>query len=128
MAYEKIVEKVFSYRGYQCYVVFLPTGWRCGYVGISPEKAKNHKYGALQCHGGITYNEDICPIPCVQASGFRWIGFDCAHFTDGTDLNSYLKYYKVLEPGHFLPLEGEIRTVEFCEKELKFIVDQLEEA
>lgn len=131
MTYEKIVEKAFTYKGYQCYIVFLPSGWRCGYVGIPPVKTKNHEfieYGALQCHGGITYNEDICPIPGVSASGFWWIGFDCAHYMDGTDLNSYLKHYKILEPGHFLPMQGKIRTTEYCEKELKFIVDQLEEA
>lgn len=130
MAYEKIIEKVFSYRGYQCYVVFLPTGWRCGYVGISASKGIKpaEEYDTLQCHGGITYNESTCPIPGISAPDFWWIGFDCAHYMDGTDLNSYLKHYKVFEPGHFLPLEGEIRTIEFCEKELKNIVDQLEEA
>ena len=128
MTYEKIVEKAFTYKGYQCYVVFLPTGWRCGYVGIPETKKKNIDYDYLSCHGGITYNESTCPIPGVSAPDFWWIGFDCAHYMDGTDLNSYLKHYKILEPGHFLPMQGEIRRVDFVENELKFIVDQLEEA
>lgn len=122
MHINKIVEKVFSYRGYQCYVVFLPAGWRCGYVGIPAAKNKEYKYNTLQCHGGITYSEDTCPIPCVQASDFWWIGFDCAHYGDGVDLNACEKYYG---HSHFaLPMAGHIRTVEFCEKELKNIVDQ----
>lgn len=47
MTYEKIVEKVFSYKGYQCYIIFLPTGWRCGYVGIPATKNKEYKYNTL---------------------------------------------------------------------------------
>lgn len=70
MTYEKIVEKVFTYKGYQCYVVFLPTGWRCGYVGIPEAKKKDIDYDYLSCHGGITYNESTCPIPGVQAPDF----------------------------------------------------------
>lgn len=124
MTYEKIVEKVFSYKGYQCYIVFLPTGWRCGYVSIPEAKKKDIGYDYLSCHGGITYNESTCPIPCVQASGFWWIGFDCAHYGDGVDLKTCEKHYG---HSHFaLPMNGRIRTVEFCEEELKFIVDQLE--
>ena len=126
MHINKIVEKVFSYRGYQCYVVFLSAGWRCGYVSIPAAKNKKYNYDMLLCHGGITYSDSICPIPCVQASDFWWIGFDCAHYGDGMDLNACEKYYG---HSHFaLPMAGHIRTVEFCEKELKNIVDQLKEA
>lgn len=128
MTYEKIVEKAFTYKGYQCYVVFLPIGWRCGYVGISSGKGIKpaEEYNNILCHGGITYNESTCPIPGVSVSDFWWIGFDCAHYGDGVDLDSCVKYYG---QSHFvLPMPGNIRTEEYCENELKFIVDQLEEA
>lgn len=127
MTYEKIVEKAFSYKGYQCYIVFLPSGWRCGYVGIPEAKKKDIDYDYLSCHGGITYNESTCPIPGVSAPDFWWIGFDCAHGGDQVDLEAAKKYY-----GHtnfVIPsMHGQIRMVEYCEKELKFIVDQLVEA
>lgn len=121
----KIVEKAFNYRGYQCYIVFLPTGWRCGYIRIPTVENRKREYDTLQCHGGITYSDSICPISRVKASNFWWIGFDCAHYDDGVDLDACEKYYG---HSHFaLPMTGHIRTVKFCEKELKNIVDQLEE-
>ena len=126
MTYEKIVEKAFTYKGYQCYVVFLPTGWRCGYVGIPEAKKKDIDYDILSCHGGITYNESTCPIPGISAPDFWWIGFDNAHYGDGTDINACQKYYG---HSHFaISMTGRVKNIEYCEKELKFIVNQLEEA
>lgn len=56
MAMPKL-EKQFEYKGFPCVILFMPTGYRCGYVGI-PKEVKID-IDNIGCHGGITYNSDI---------------------------------------------------------------------
>ena len=55
MAIPKL-EKQFEYKGFPCVILFMPTGYRCGYVGI-PKDVKIDTDG-IECHGGITHNSE----------------------------------------------------------------------
>lgn len=52
MAMPKL-EKQFEYKGFPCVILFMPTGYRCGYVWI-PKEVKID-IDNIGCHGGITY-------------------------------------------------------------------------
>lgn len=51
-------EKRFEYKGFPCVVLFMPMGYRCGYVRLPK---KNKYYGKsyddipVDCHCGLTY-------------------------------------------------------------------------
>ena len=129
-----IVEKTFNYKGFECRVLFMKAGHRCGYVKIpathSMCDSSYEEYNeAITCHGGITYlntyliNED-CP------DGSKWIGFDCNHITDDKDIESMKTYF----PGTELEFDPRIRdirasvkTLEFCINQCERIVDQIAE-
>lgn len=51
MAMPKL-EKQFEYKGFPCVILFMPTGYRCGYVWI-PKEVKID-IDNIGCHGGIT--------------------------------------------------------------------------
>ncbi len=115
--------KAFEYKGYKCRIlrphklmsqnsnmIFL-----CGYVLIP----KGHlAYGKhyddidVSVHGGLTYAEEYL---FVQPEKGWWIGFDCGHAGD-------LCY----EGGFgFIDKEDVYRDMNYVEKELKSLVDQL---
>ena len=72
-------------------------GVPCGYVGFSIEdetkfmnaleKVRNC-VGAIECHGGVTFNEDVEQTGCLpwmakpENAKFRWIGWDYGHYGD----------------------------------------------
>ena len=89
-----ILEKKFNYKGHPCVVLFMPGAYRCGYVGI-PKAHKLAKHGAnldsISCHGGITYSES--KLHCCDDEDTWWIGFDCAHFGDGYDIETAKQYF-----------------------------------
>ena len=51
MAIPKL-EKQFEYKGFLCVILFMPDGYRCGYVGIP--KDMKIDIDSIVCHGGIT--------------------------------------------------------------------------
>ena len=83
MAMPKL-EKQFEYKGFPCVILFMPTGYRCGYVWI-PKEVKID-IDNIGCHGGITYNSDH--LYHQERKDLRWIGFDCAHCFDGYDVET----------------------------------------
>ena len=142
MLFSKI-EKQFSYRGYECIVMFTPMGYRCGYVKLKENDKyhrKNYNKVDVICRGGITYSASNLPQG-VSEKDTWYIGFDCGHSFDGIDLETYRKLYdeelsslgknerdlitsSVVTMAH-VKSDWPIQTKEYVENELKYIVDQI---
>ncbi len=105
----------------------------CGYVKI----LDNHSfYNALNkddlisCHGGITFNEQ-----CIND---YWMGFDCGHSFDCIPAIEYFRktHPEMIKLREIFPVpkgfeefslfNPEYRNVNFCIKECKSIVQQLQ--
>lgn len=135
-------ETRFEYRGLPCVVLFMPMGYRCGYVGLP----KNNKYYKKKyddipadCHCGLTYSEP--GLFGQNDSDTWWIGFDCGHCFDGIDIESFEKYYmdelksKAVDTQRSAMIgayqmygickEYPARTQEYDENECRKIVDQI---
>lgn len=128
-------ETRFLYKGFPCVVLFMPGGYRCGYVGLPKENkyyGKSYEKIQVRCHGGITYGKKY--LAGQEDKDTYWIGFDCAHGFDGRDEKAARKIYskdrkmktaidvlKILEEFNHL----EIRSLEYVENECRKIVDQI---
>ena len=81
-----MIELKSNYKGFEYLIWFHEQdGFRCGYVGLP----KGHKwYGEdyddipVNAHGGLTFSG----LQTIFDSELWWIGFDCAHYGDGLDL------------------------------------------
>lgn len=124
-----IKECEFEYKGFKCVVLFMPFGYRCGYVGIPKEEYKIENTDYIECHGGITYSDNS--LQCCDDTDKHWIGFDCAHCYDGFDtetmkeyyfdceeIMAYLKFYEDVKPSTFW-------TKRQCKNECMRIVNQI---
>lgn len=133
-----VLEKRFNYKGHPCAVLFMPGAYRCGYVGI-PKAHKLAKHGAnldsISCHGGITYSES--KLHCCDDEDTWWIGFDCAHFGDGYDIETAKQYfgddpdfkrifYTMEDFWRESNRESEIRSLAYVKDECKKLIDQIE--
>jgi len=75
-------------------VVFRSLGFFCGYVGIPESNPFYHKskeeieeiFSGL-CNGGVTYDFYETPTDIKPDKERRWIGFDCGHFFNGSDID-----------------------------------------
>lgn len=142
-----VVEERFIYKGYPCVVLFMPAGFRAGYVGLpktnklyGQEYGKNACFG-IACHGGITYGRSY--LYGQDDKDTWWIGFDCGHFIDRIDLEQANKYFKYDEETKKIllslisvpPLRDihstadgvpcEIRTLDYVKENCKRIVEQI---
>lgn len=86
-----IIESEFTHCGYHCVVAFMPMGHRCGYVAIpqthpmyKKEYDEDTEVQTLTVHGGVTFSGFGCH---PMDSETWWIGFDCAHYGDGGDID-----------------------------------------
>ena len=134
---EPIVEKRFEYKGYPCVILFMPWScYRCGYVGVPASKGKMVWANLIDCHGGVTYEEDH--LYGQEDQDTLWIGFDCMHAWDARDIETgkrlaaadpeLLEHIKRLEDvDRRYDTGGNIRTLEYCMNECKRIADQIEE-
>lgn len=135
-------ETRFEYKGFPCVVLFMPMGYRCGYVGLPKENRyykKKYDDIPVDCHCGLTYSENH-----LFGQGDKdtwWIGFDCGHFCDGADKETFEKYYmdelkskavdteiaSVISTYMMFELYSEypVRTQEYAECECRKIVDQI---
>lgn len=130
-------EKRFDYKGCPCVVLFVPMGYRCGYVGIPK---RDRYYGKfyddipVSCHCGLTYAKDYLHNQADKE--IWWIGFDCGHCCDGYDIDKAKELYaddkNVIEymekMADFFRLYNAVnppRTLEYCEQQCKEIVEQL---
>ena len=135
-------ETRFEYKGFPCVVLFMPIGYRCGYVGLpNHNKYYKKKYDDIpvDCHCGLTYSEH--GLFGQNDNDTWWIGFDCGHFCDGLDSKSFHLYYdddlETMDPKYRKPYmfslermfdicsEYPVRTQEYVENECRKIVDQI---
>ena len=132
-----IQEERFEYKGFPCVVLFMPMGFRNGYVGL-PKTNKYYKceydFIPIDCHCGLTYSKD-----CLFGQDDKdtwWIGFDCGHCCDGFDIDKIKEYYpnnktisqtmKIMHDYHLMiNKEHEFRTLDYVKENCKSIVDQL---
>jgi len=128
------IESDFMYNGYRCVVLGLSLGHRCGYVMIEnpTNEMKNDAYSLnFDVHGGITYGAYSDRYPMENKNEQFWLGFDCAHYGDGKDLelveelNDLKTYMQILEVDKMFPSDLEVKTTNYVERELKLLVNQL---
>lgn len=120
-----VMESRFNYKGFPCVVLFMPFGFRCGYIGI-PKGHRFYKMNYVKipvgCHGGLTYSDDH--LHHQDDKDIWWIGFDCGHYMDGYDLKSRRQYFPELPDEEFMYTE-EYKDIGFCKHECREIVDQI---
>ena len=82
-------------------------------------------------HGGLTYSSDNNNTYPVE-SNLWWLGFDCAHYMDGKNLELVEKYWgddpniqRRIEIEREFPNYYEVRSKEYVENECKSLVDQI---
>lgn len=134
------VESEFEHEGLKCVVIFGRHGNRCGYVGVTkdhPEYGKDYSdvEGDYEVHGGLTYagggENSTYPIN----SDLWWFGYDCAHYMDGQDIEQAFKYgildqktFDIMKTMQiYRSVEDEVRSLEYCENECKYLAKQLAE-
>lgn len=131
------------YKDHEYLIVLNKFGHRCGYVAIP----SNHKFDSpswnydsldIECHGGLTFMarhhdlKDLLTIPCNDL----WVGFDCGHCFDNSDVKAFTKYFgekEAKEKQSFFNTmnisnrdeKAEVRTYEYTESECHSIIDQL---
>ena len=139
---QPIQENRFNYKGFPCVVLFMPMGYRCGYVGLPKENRfykKKYDDIPVDCHCGLTYSES--KLFRQEDKNTWWIGFDCGHACDGLDKETFEKYYKdnlkakavnterasIINAYIMFDLYQEypFRTQEYVENECMKIVDQI---
>lgn len=132
-------EEKFEYNGYECRVLFIDTGHRCGYIKIPkdhPLCIDDYDYinDFVTCHGGLTYAAYY--LNGEKYDDGVWVGFDCGHSDDGIDLEALEKYYPKEFNKHSRewwedyanrwPCDHPIKTLDFCKDQLKSLAEQLE--
>lgn len=131
-------EARFKHKGYECRVLFMNMGHRCGYIKIPkghPLCVDDYNYinNFVKCHGELTYAAHY--LNGEECSDGVWVGFDCCHSDDVIDLEALEKYY----PEQINKYSREwweayasrwscaqtIKTLDFCKDQLKSLADQL---
>jgi hypothetical protein len=143
------VEDGGTYKDHEYLIVMNTMGHRCGYVAIPTDhpfdktkleeseflgrKRDHYNYFSLDisCHGGLTFMDrhhglkDLLSVPCNDF----WIGFDCGHYRDASDIECAEKYFQIDESRHeslsLMSQEGTIREFDYAERECHRIIDQL---
>jgi hypothetical protein len=151
-----LIEKLFTHKGYVCIVCFNCLAHRTGYVVIPRGHSIRSKIRdvdeVVSVYGGITYNGTLDSMLGGSEGKYleileplrynALIGFDCGHYGDGTDVDSYLKCLansgysdKEIEvmsmeakAFHQFNLGSEtIRDIQFVEEQLMRMANQLHE-
>jgi hypothetical protein len=121
---------------YHFLVVFMPRGYRNGYIGI-PENEFNSMVSAnpdfmesINVHGGVTYEGG--PLSVLGKKGFNYIGFDCNHMGDKIDVQSMIHYnmdlniLKTMNDGFYEEkMLGVVKTKEFVLEELDTMMQNI---
>lgn len=132
-----VQEERFEYKGFPCVVLFMPVGFRNGYVGLPQENkyySKGYDFIPVNCHGGLTYASR--ELYGQEDKNTWWIGFDCGHCCDGFDIEAIKEHYKddalvlsqlEIMQGYYSMANSdtEFRTLDYVKEECKKIVDQL---
>lgn len=137
-----VQEKRFEYKGFPCVILFMPIGYRCGYVGLPKGNkyyGKDYDEIPINCHCGLTYSDS--GLHNQDDTDIWWIGFDCGHCCDGYDVETAKKLFADNESvlrqilmyehtGYYATCnkENPVRTLEYCMEQCKSIVDQILES
>lgn len=127
-------EKRFEYKGFPCVILFMPMGYRCGYVGVPIKQGKTISKDEINCHCGVTYGETH--LHYQDDTDKLWIGFDCGHCCDGYDVEKIKELYaddesvmkqteRMSDYFKICNEENPVHTLEYCEEQCKGIVEQL---
>jgi len=129
------IEKQFNYKGFECVVLGVSAGHRCGYISVSEpsEYMLEDAYSLdFDVHGGITYGSSSNEYPIQSDEEIFWLGFDCAHYMDAKDMNllkelaSPDQYDYALEMELKFPMRDQVvRTTDYVEEQLKSLADQI---
>ena len=117
-----------TYKGFRYVVKLLSMGHRCGYVLIPEDKKDFIDIDDIDCHGGITFNDNVEEgEDFLPASGY-WIGFDCIHFGDAIDADALKKEFnKDVDECIKVLLHGHVWSKEEVAAECRNIINQLTE-
>jgi hypothetical protein len=128
MKQNRIKELDLSTGEFHLLVLFNSLGHRTGYVGLHKNDFKN-KYHldeedlqlSIDVHGGVTWADFIEE----EKEDYIYIGFDCAHYNDATDMES-LKFY-FPEASNIAPMldSGEVRTKEYVIEQTINMLEQI---
>lgn len=139
-----VIEGGGEYKGYEFLVTFTDMGFRCGYVAVPPTHPvhsffnEDYNYPELECHGGVTFfgkshlAELLIENPCED----KWVGFDCGHCEDLTDLKTFDKYFPEADKFQRDYVDGnsskkstiwpmEMRTKDYVIENCKRMIDEL---
>ena len=118
------------YKGVRYIVRLSARGHRCGYVEVSEKlfKQLEDKRDLLDCHGGITFYDNVESENNIQLPEGCWVGFDCAHCIDGIDKEAVVKLFgNTEELCEITDKEGLTAvTTEEVERDCHKLIEQLE--
>ena len=126
------VEKIFTYNGHECIVIFTRHGYRCGYVSVKNDiDCEELNDRGVTVHGGLTFNGKL-PYNYGQSKNY-YIGFDCGHCGDREDYLQAYKYgllnadecYEKSAIQRKYDDGGVIRSIEYVTRECIRLVDWL---
>ena len=116
-----------TYQDYKYVVYQHQFGHLNGYV-LLKEDDDREKASNLECHGGITFEDDLSQIILVESG--HWVGFDCNHWNDRApfleDRLREVDRLGLVEP--FVPYTDEPRfwrTESYVVDNCKSMIDQL---
>ena len=122
-----------QYLGYTCVIKIQQPGFYCGYVKLNHQPIEFDPYDLLECHGGITFNDTFTKPDQYLPEG-EWVGFDCGHAWDGSDVElawEHLheegddKNYFIENSYYGMHDTQQFKSLEFVTQECEQLVDQL---
>ena len=123
-----VKEADFIYKNHRCVIYFRRDGYRTGYVSFDKEYDDNlfdYLFYNISCHGGISYYSYKLPYLEENNKFKSFIGFDCCHVYDETDIEQTIEYFGT-RPNNIYIGNGRIkRDLPFCIKECYKLVNQL---
>ena len=129
------IEKTLKIDDFECSILGLHLGHRCGYVGLPKEHKyyeKSYREIDVYVHGGLTY--DGYSDGKIGISEGMWIiGFDCAHWDDGKDLdlirelNDEKSANIIIELSRTYGDDSIVRNTDYVEGEIRSLIEQLNE-
>lgn len=110
-----------TYRDYKYVVYQHDYGHLNGYV-LLKEDDDREKASDLECHGGITFNDDLSFV--IPSESGYYVGFDCNHWNDiAPFLEDRLDLFGLWEPYTDEPRFW--RTEDYVVDNCKSMIDQL---
>lgn len=118
----KITEWEYQTDRYHLIVMFTDMGHRVGYLGMSEKEYDVVNVDDIYVHGGVTYTGTL-----GLENGLLYIGFDCAHYNDGTDLETLKLHFPdshMISSGFVM--SGKVRSLNFAIHEVFNILKSIQ--